>query len=222
MATNITSKNDLGRKSVFREYAEAIVIALILALFIRTFVVQAFKIPSGSMKPSLLIGDHLLVSKFAYGIRNPFSGEVWVNLGEPRRHDVVVFRFPLDPSQNYIKRVIALPGETVAIRDKTVYVDGVPLDDPWAMFLDPKIYPAAQQPRDNLEPLTVGPGEMFVLGDNRDNSLDSRFWGTVETRALKGRAFVLYWSWDWEESRVRWSRLGQRIIGGSGGGVSGG
>lgn len=200
-----------GRKSVLREYAEAIVVALILALFIRTFVVQAFKIPSGSMEPTLLIGDHLLVSKFAYGVRNPFSGQVWVGLGEPARYDVVVFKYPQNPAQDYIKRVIALPGETVEIRDKNVYIDGVALADPRAVFLDAEVYSAARQPRDNFGPITVGADQLFVMGDNRDNSHDSRFWGTVETRALRGKAFVLYWSWDRDDTAVRWPRLGRKI-----------
>lgn len=199
------------KKSIFREYAEAIIIALLLALFIRTFVVQAFKIPSGSMEPTLLIGDHLLVSKFVYGVRNPFSGEVWVELGEPERYDVVVFKYPQNPSQDYIKRVIGLPGETVEIRDKKVYVDGRPIDDPRAVFRDDEILPAGRQPRDNFGPEKVEPGELFVMGDNRDNSHDGRFWGMVDHTALRGRAFILYWSWDHEERRVRWHRIGQSI-----------
>ncbi|MFU8819510.1 MAG: signal peptidase I [Desulfurivibrio sp.] len=198
-------------RSVFREYAEAIIIALLLALFIRTFVVQAFKIPSGSMEPTLLVGDHLLVSKFIYGVRNPFSGEVWIDIREPGRYDVVVFKYPQNPSQDYIKRVIGLPGETVAIHDKQVYIDGVLLDDPKAVFLDAEIMPASRQPRDNFGPVTVGPNELFVMGDNRDNSHDGRFWGMVETTALKGKAFVLYWSWDRDNHRVRWRRLGRGI-----------
>lgn len=200
-----------ARKSVFREYAEAIIVALILALIIRTFVVQAFKIPSGSMEPTLKIGDHLLVSKFIYGILNPFSGEVWVTLGEPQRYDVVVFRYPRNPSQDYIKRIIGLPGETVEIRDKRVYIDGQPLDDPRAVFRDEEIMPPSRQPRDNFGPVTVGPDELFTMGDNRDNSHDSRFWGMVDNRALRGKAFVLYWSWDHDDTRVRWDRLGKRI-----------
>ncbi|MDF1615729.1 signal peptidase I [Desulfurivibrio dismutans] len=202
---------DSSRKSVFREYAEAIIVALVLALLIRTFVVQAFKIPSGSMEPTLLIGDHLLVNKFTYGVRNPFNGEVWISLQEPARYDVVVFRYPRNPSQDYIKRIIGLPGETVEIRDKKVYIDGEPLDDPRAVFRDDDILPPSRQPRDNFGPVTVGPDELFTLGDNRDNSHDGRFWGMVETTALRGKAFVLYWSWDREETGVRWNRLGQRI-----------
>lgn len=198
-------------KSVFREYAEAIIIALLLALFIRTFVVQAFKIPSGSMEPTLLIGDHLLVSKFIYGVRNPFSGEIWVEIRQPRRYDVVVFKYPQNPSQDYIKRVIGLPGESVEIIDKQVYIDGDPLLDPKAVFLDDEILTASRQPRDNFGPVRVGEDELFVMGDNRDNSHDGRFWGMVETSALKGKAFLLYWSWDRDNHRVRWSRLGQGI-----------
>jgi len=207
-----TTRESAGKtKSVFREYAEAIIIALLLALFIRTFVVQAFKIPSGSMEPTLLVGDHLLVSKFIYGVRNPFSGEVWVEIRQPERYDVVVFKYPQNPTQDYIKRVIGLPGETVEIRDKRVYIDGVPLDDPKAVFLDAEILPANRQPRDNFGPVTVGAGELFVMGDNRDNSHDSRFWGMVENSALKGKAFILYWSWDRDNHRVRWRRLGRGI-----------
>lgn len=200
-----------ARKSVFREYAEAIIVALILALIIRTFVVQAFKIPSSSMEPTLEVGDHLLVSKFIYGVRNPFTGEVWIDIRDPRRYDVVVFRYPRDPRQDYIKRVIGLPGETVEIRDKTVYIDGRRVDDPRAVFRDDEILPPSRQPRDNFGPMTVGPDELFVMGDNRDNSHDSRYWGMVDQGDLRGKAFILYWSWDQEEIGVRWNRLGQRI-----------
>lgn len=206
-----TEPEKMGRKSVMREYAEAIIVALVLAMFIRTFVVQAFKIPSGSMEPTLLIGDHLLVSKFSYGVRNPFNGQVWVSLGEPSRYDVVVFKYPKNPSQDYIKRVIGLPGESVEIREKVVYINGKPLDDAKAVFRDDSNYPASKEPRDNFGPVTVGPNELFVMGDNRDNSHDSRFWGMVETTALKGKAFIIYWSWDRDETAVRWTRLGNVI-----------
>ncbi len=199
------------RKSVFREYAEAIIIALLLAFFIRTFVVQAFKIPSGSMIPTLLVGDHILVSKFAYGVRNPFSGEAWLELGEPQRQDVIVFKYPQNPSQDYIKRVIGRPGDTVEIKDKVVYVNGERIDDPHAVFLDERLYSADQQPRDNFGPVTVAAEQLLVMGDNRDNSHDGRFWGMVDFRAVKGRAFMIYWSWDGEETAVRWSRLGNII-----------
>jgi signal peptidase I len=184
------------KKSVFREYFEAICIAVLLALFIRTFVVQAFKIPSGSMLPTLLIGDHLLVNKFIYGIKMPFTGKILVPIKQPARGDVVVFRFPKDRSIDYIKRVIGTPGDTVEIRDKKVYVNGKPIDDPHAYFSSTTILNAKTSPRDNFGPVLVPDNHIFVMGDNRDNSYDSRFWGFVDQRDVLGEAFILYWSWD--------------------------
>ena len=205
------SENDSAaqkKKSVFREYAEAIFIALLLALFIRSFVVQAFKIPSGSMIPTLLVGDHILVNKFVYGIKNPWSGSVWFALGEPGRHDVIVFRYPENPSQDFIKRVVGLPGDTVRIVDKQVYVNGDLLAEPFTVTLDQEVLPSV---RDNFGPMIVPPDSVFVLGDNRDNSHDSRFWGSVPLRDIKGRAFLFYWSWDQDTFSVRWNRLGKVI-----------
>lgn len=206
-----TEPAEANRKSVLREYAEAIIIALLLALFIRTFVVQAFKIPSGSMIPTLLIGDHILVNKFAYGVKNPLTGTIWVPVGEPRRGDVVVFKFPQNPDQDFIKRVIGIPGDVVQGIDKKVYVNGRLLADGPAVHLDPQMVPGGIQPRDTFGPLTVPPHALFVMGDNRDNSHDSRFWQFVDFRAVKGKAFMLYWSWDHDNFAVRWSRLGNLI-----------
>jgi signal peptidase I len=199
------------KKSVIREYAEAIIIALILALFIRTFVVQAFKIPSGSMIPTLQIGDHILVNKFSYGIKNPFTGATWIPIGDPERLDVVVFKYPENPSQDFIKRVVGLPGDRIEIKDKKVYVNEKLLEVKQAVHLDPNIFPGKNPPRDNFGPITVPPHSLFVMGDNRDNSHDSRFWGFVDYKALKGKAFILYWSWDKENFSVRWSRIGDII-----------
>ena len=196
-----------AKKSVVREYAEAILIALLLALFIRTFVIQAFKIPSGSMKDTLLIGDHILVNKFIYGIKNPVTGSTWIPVEDPERGDIVVFRFPLNPAQDYIKRVIGVEGDLVEIRDKQVLVNGTPLDEPYAIRTSTTVLPASQQPRDNFGPVTVPPDSLFVMGDNRDNSYDSRFWKFVGLDAVKGKAFILYWSWDKEDFAVRWHRL---------------
>ncbi|WP_417909961.1 signal peptidase I [Candidatus Electronema sp. PJ] len=206
-------------KSVAREYVEAIIIAVLLALFIRTFLVQAFKIPSGSMLETLQIGDHVLVSKFIYGIRNPFSGEVLVPIKEPKRGDIVVFKYPQDPSLDYIKRVIAVGGETVEIKDKKVFINGQPLADEHGQFKDNQIIPASDGPRDNLGPIAVPAGKLFVMGDNRDNSFDSRFWGFVDLKAVRGKAFILYWSWDLNEkllsvdrfTSVRWGRIGNLV-----------
>ena len=199
------------KKSVVREYAEAIIIALILALFIRTFVVQAFKIPSGSMIPTLLIGDHLLVNKFIYGIKNPFNGSTWISIGEPRRRDIIVFKYPENPKQDFIKRVIGVAGDRIEIIDKKLYVNGEIFEVSNAVYLDKRIFPGKVTPRDNLGPIVVPEHSLFVMGDNRDNSHDSRFWKFVDLKAIKGKAFILYWSWDREDFAVRWNRLGDLI-----------
>jgi len=201
----------LKKKSLFREYAEAIAIALLLALFIRGFVVQAFKIPSGSMIPTLLVGDHILVSKFIYGLRNPFTGSVLIPIKDPERLDVVVFKYPLNPSQDFIKRVVCLPGDTIEVINKKVYVNGAPIKDDPGVNNKSRILPRNVSARDNFGPITVPDNSLFVMGDNRDNSHDSRFWHFVDFNNLKGQAFVLYWSWDKEDFGVRWRRLGQII-----------
>lgn len=196
------------KKNVFREYGEAILIAFILALFIRTFVVQAFKIPSGSMKPTLLVGDHILVNKFLYGVKIPFTDITLVPVKEPKRGDIVVFKFPEDPKKDFIKRVIAVSGDTVQIRNKEVYINNKPIEDPYGTHIDPHTIPGKLRPRDNLDPVTVPPNALFVMGDNRDHSYDSRFWGFVKLSSVKGKAFIIYWSWDKENIGVRWKRLG--------------
>lgn len=199
------------RKSTLREYTEAILVALLLALFIRTFVVQAFKIPSGSMLDTLLIGDHILVNKFIYGIKNPLTGNTWIPVKKPERKDIVVFKYPLNPGQDYIKRVIGVAGDQIEIRDKKVYLNGKLQDESYTIFSDSRILPANVQPRDNMGPVTVPADSLFVMGDNRDNSYDSRFWHFVDLKAVKGKAFVLYWSWDKENFAVRWSRIGNLV-----------
>lgn len=207
------------KKSVVREYAEAIGIAILLALFIRTFVVQAFKIPSGSMLPTLQIGDHLLVNKFIYGIRLPFAGTLLVPIKEPKRGDIIVFRFPRDRSTDYIKRVVGLPGDKLEIRDKTLLINDRKVDDPHAHFTSAEVLPEGISPKDNLGPIVVPPDKYFVMGDNRDNSSDSRFWGFVDDADILGKAMIIYWSWDIDEpllsmdrfSSIRWDRLGDII-----------
>ncbi len=199
------------KKSILREYAEAILVAILLALFIRTFVVQAFKIPSGSMKPTLLVGDHILVSKFLYGIKLPFVNSTLIPITDPKRGDIVVFKFPVDPKKDFIKRVIGIPGDVVEIRNKKVYLNNKPMADPYGTHLDPHIIPRRARPRDNFGPVTVPPKSLFVMGDNRDHSYDSRFWKFVDVSKVKGKAFVIYWSWDKENSGVRWKRLGHLI-----------
>jgi signal peptidase I len=197
-----------GTKGKLREYAEAFILAIILALFIRTFVIQAFKIPSPSMVPTLLIGDHILVNKFLYGIKLPFVDEKILSLRNPERGDVIVFKFPKNRRMDFIKRCIAVGGETVEIRDKKIYVDGKSIDDPHGYFNDNGRYVDI---RDNFGPYTVPEGKIFVMGDNRDNSNDSRFWGVVDLAEVKGKAVVIYWSWDGGKMWPRFSRLGDAI-----------
>jgi signal peptidase I len=207
------------QKSTLREYAEAIIIALILALFIRTFIVQAFKIPSGSMLPTLKIGDHLLVNKFIYGVKIPFSGTVIIPIKEPHTNDIIVFKFPRNPKLDYIKRVIGVPGDTIVSKNKILYINGKRFDDKHAFHLSSSVMNAAAGPRDSFGPITVPEGKVFVMGDNRDNSFDSRFWGFVDYKAILGKALILYWSWDVNTpffslqrlKSIRWSRIGDVI-----------
>ena len=208
-----TESSPSFKKSVAREYLESVVVAVILALFIRTFVVQAFKIPTGSMETNLLIGDHLLVNKVVYSPSLlPLESRL-LPKKEVKRGHVVVFKFPEDPTRDFIKRVVGLPGETLEVRDKTVYVDGKPLDEPYARFLepplrhdDPEYGLRSEGTRDNWGPKVVPAGQLFVLGDNRDNSRDSRFWGFLPRDQVKGRALLVYWSY--EASREEYHRTG--------------
>lgn len=197
------------KKSRLRENVEAVLIAILLALFIRSFVVQAFKIPSGSMKPTLQIGDHILVNKFTYGVDLPFTDITIIPGGQPERGDIIVFEYPVEPDKDFIKRVIGVPGDVVEIKNKDVYVNGERLEQGYTMHTENHVIPGEKTKRDNFGPVTVPENEYFVLGDNRDNSYDSRFWGFVEDRALKGEAFIIYWSWDKERFWPRWSRLGK-------------
>jgi signal peptidase I len=198
-------------KSIIREWAEAIIVALLLALFIRTFFVQAFKIPSGSMLPTLQIGDHLLVNKLLYGIRVPIVGKRYFDFFAPERGDIIVFVFPEDPAKDFIKRVVGIPGDVLEIREKKLFRNGQMVDDgdePYAQYLDQS---QNKVPRDNWGPETVPAGNVFVLGDNRDRSYDSRFWGFVPFENIKGKAVVIYWSWDGEETWVRLNRIGNLL-----------
>jgi signal peptidase I len=201
----LSRKKGKGR---LRENIEAILIAVILALFIRTFVVQAFKIPSGSMKPTLQIGDHILVNKFIYGVKLPYLRTEIIPVSEPERGDIIVFIYPEEPDKDFIKRVIGVPGDTIYIEDKRVFVNGRPPEEQYGMFTDSNVVPGRVNHRDNFGPVTVPEESYFVMGDNRDNSYDSRFWGFVEDSAIKGEAFIIYWSWDSEDFDVRWGRIG--------------
>jgi signal peptidase I len=185
------------KKSTAREYFESIVIAVILALFVRTWAVQAFKIPTGSMENNLLIGDHLLVNKFVFG---PADGERAVlPMRDVRRLDIVVFKYPDEPERDFIKRVIGLPGETVELRNKKVYINGQALDEPYVHFLEPASHSqeiTSFDVRERYGPVKVPQDQYFVMGDNRDNSQDSRYWGFLPRSYIKGRALMIYWSFD--------------------------
>ncbi|MDX1763971.1 MAG: signal peptidase I [bacterium] len=198
-----------GERGAWRENFEAIVIAVILALFIRTFVVQAFKIPSGSMLETLQIGDHILVNKFIYGTHIPFTDVSIFPLREPERGDIIVFKYPVDESRDFIKRVVGVPGDIIEIRDKMVYVNGEEQkDEAYVIHRDDTIIPGQ---RDNLGPVTIPEDSYFVMGDNRDGSYDSRFWGYVKQEEILGKALIIYWSWDREKKRPRFGRTGQII-----------
>jgi len=198
------------RKSIVREYGEAIVVAVLLALVIRAFVVQAFTIPSGSMMDTLLIGDYILVNKFLYGPEIPFTDTHLPGLRDPAHGDIIVFKYPNDESRDFIKRIVAVGGETVQVRDNRVLVNGTPVDEP---FVRPGSIPSSPSGHCGYlyacEPTKVPTGSYFVMGDNRDNSQDSRYWGFVKREKIRGKAFIIYWSWNGDRHWLRWQRLGR-------------
>ncbi len=191
----------IARKA--KEWLKDLAIALIIALVIRAFFIQAFRIPSESMVPTLLVGDHLLVEKITYRFR------------EPKRGEIIVFKFPLDESKDYIKRVIGLPGDTIEVRGKEVYINGRHIEEPYAVHLDPNVIPKEISPRDFFGPVKVPKDSYFVMGDNRDNSFDSRFWGFVPRRNIVGKALIIYFSVNTKAGSplewIRWGRIGKLI-----------
>ncbi len=208
------------KKSVPREYFESLVIAVALALFVRTFVFQAFKIPTGSMEPNLLVGDHLIVNKMIVAPTVSGLERAILPGRDVRRGDIVVFKYPVDPERDFIKRVIGLPGERLELRRKKIYINGQPLDEPYAHYLEPPS-PEGSSKRDDVReeygPVTVPPGQYFMMGDNRDNSQDSRFWGFLPKSYLKGQALFIYFSFKENASLptffrdVQWGRLLKRV-----------
>jgi signal peptidase I len=211
------SQSYKSKKPWYREYGEALLFALILALIIRTFLFQAFKIPSGSMEDTLLIGDHLLVNKFIFGTHLPFMDERFLTFRDPQRGDIIVFEFPPDADKPYfqrrdfIKRVVGTPGDRIEVRNKQVLVNGEPYKLSQEVHKELDIIPGNLQPRDFMGPIEVPAGHYFVMGDNRDRSFDSRFWGFVPKQNIKGLAFIKYWSWNREKNMPRWNRIGRLI-----------
>lgn len=189
------------------EYVEAIIVAFVIAMIVRAFVVQPYTIPSESMLNTLLVGDCVLVNKFVYGIKVPFTHKYIIDIGEPERGDVVVFEFPFDEKKDYIKRIVGVPGDTITVRDKQLYVNGVKVVEPYAIHIKPNTI----LKQDNFGPFKVPEGEYFMMGDNRDDSSDSREWGTVKRNAIVGKAWRFYWSWDKETSSPRWERIGDLV-----------
>ena len=212
-----TNKQTVKRKSVAREYTEAILIALLLALFIRTFFVQAFKIPSGSMEEPLLIGDHILVSKFAYGTHIPneipflnikLFDDIIFFPKQPERGDIIVFKYPKDEKRDFIKRVIGIPGDLLEVRHQKVFINGKPYEDRHARHTESPS-DSSLVPRDDFGPVLVPDNHLFMMGDNRENSQDSRYWGFLDINKVRGKALMIYWSWNQLESWVRFDRFGK-------------
>jgi signal peptidase I len=205
----------MGKKKIVKEYLEPIVIAILIALFIRTFIVQAFKIPSSSMEPTLQVGDHLLVNKFIYGIKVPFVDSKYFQFKNPQRGDIIVFIYPKDRSKDFIKRVIGTEGEKVEIIHNNIYIDDKLIDDPWGHYDERSQSAKYLQPMEKFGPILVPQRSLFVLGDNRDNSQDSRYWGYVNVNEVNGKAFIIYFSWDRYAQnlfgKIRWMRFGKLI-----------
>ena len=231
MDETVIIRSKKQKKPWYKEWTEALIFAAILAIIIRTFVIQAFKIPSGSMEETLLIGDHLMVNKFIYGTQIPFTETRILPVRNPERGDVIVFEWPVDTineklnyftRKDFIKRIIGIPGDQVEIRDKQVYLNGEPFKIDQERYTSSYIIPGCSEigsweneapgtVRDCMLPVTVPPDSYFVLGDNRDNSKDGRYWGFVPEANIKGLAFIKYWSWDSQNNTVRWSRIGRLI-----------
>ncbi len=196
-------------KSRLRQNVESLLLAVAVALVVRSSVVEAFWVPSGSMLPTIQIGDHLFVNKLAYGMHLPFIEHEVTQWSPLHRSDVVVFTSPIDRRIDLIKRVIAVAGDSVEVRDKHLYINGEMVPDPHATFTDARSRDST--PRDHFGPVTVPPGKFFVMGDNRDQSYDSRYWGFADERDVKGQATFIYWSWDSQRHWVRWDRFGHFI-----------
>ena len=202
---------DEKKKTKVKEYVESIIIAILIALFIRTFIICAYKIPSRSMVPTLLVGDHILVNKFVYGVKIPLLRRTIIPFGSPKRGDIVVFIYPNDRSKDFIKRVIGVAGDKLEIRNKQIFINDKVHKDPHGIYSDNVIHPKGIDTRDNFGPVIVPDKSIFVMGDNRDESLDSRFWGFVNLKDVEGKAFIIYWSWNRDEHNLRWDRLGDLL-----------
>src|SRR4030066_448868 len=211
----------MGKKNFVEDYIKPIFFAILIALFIRAFIIQAFKIPSSSMEPTLLIGDHILVNKFIHGIRIPYSDKIFGSSKKIfggkklQRGDITVLIYPKDRSKDFIKRVIGTKGEKVEIIRNKIYINDQVINDPWGQYSEKNDWIRYLQPTEKFGPVIVPQESLFVLGDNRDNSQDSRFWGFVNIHAVRGKAFIIYFSWDRYAQnlldKIRWVRFGKLI-----------
>lgn len=201
------------QKNIVRDWVEALVVAFVIAMIIRAFVLQAYRIPSSSMEDTLLKGDHILATKFTYGLTVPFTThKIWGADRFPKRGDIIIFTFPVNHSMDFVKRVIGLPGDVIEVRDKKVYINGKRHEIPQEKYTDPfSINIGPNRVRDFFGPVTVSPGHVLVMGDNRDQSYDSRFWGQVPMENIKGKAFIIYFSWSGEKPWVRYWRIGHLV-----------
>ncbi len=200
------------KKGSLREWGEALVIAFVMAMIIKAFLLGSYWVPSSSMEDTLFRNDWLLATKFNYGSTIPFTTDkIWGKDIVPERGDVIIFSFPLDKSVDYVKRVVALPGEKIAIKDKKVFINGKELVLGHEKYTEPIIDSGESAIRDNMPEFTVPGSMVFVMGDNRDNSFDSRFWGPLSIQNIKGKALILYFSWDREHILKRLGRIGHVI-----------
>ncbi len=208
----MSPKREKAKKSELREWVKSLTIGILAVLIFRGMVAQAYQIPSGSMERTLLVGDYIYINKMLYGSEidlgmggHRFYRHRFPGFRKPERGDIIVFRYPVDPRKDFIKRCVAVEGQTVAIRDKALYVNGVKQDEPYVMHEDDRVIP--RSPRDNFGPLEIPKGMIFMMGDNRDNSLDSRFWGPLPVDLVKGKAIFRYFSWDGDRNWPRFSQI---------------
>jgi signal peptidase I len=202
------------KKSDLRDWVKSLTIGILAVLIFRGMVAQAYQIPSGSMEHTLLVGDYIYINKMLYGpeIDLGMGGRRYFHhrfpaFRKPKRGDIIVFRYPIDLRKDFIKRCVAVEGQTVAVRDKVLYVDNKKQDEPYVIHEDERVIPRGASPRDNFGPLVVPKGTIFMMGDNRDNSLDSRFWGPLPIELVKGKAIFRYFSWDGDRNWPRFSQI---------------
>jgi len=214
-AMSIAKRNkenyELAKYNRWYVYVGYFIILLLVSFLVSPKDIKAYKIPSRSMIPTLLAGDHILVNEFIYGVKFPLLKNTIIPVSNPKRGDIVVFVYSKDRSKDFIKRVIGVGGDKIEIKNKKIFINDKPYNDMFGVYSDNVILPAAVETRDNYGPVTVPKNSLFVMGDNRDQSMDSRFWGFVDLKDVEGKAFIIYWSWDRIEKTVRWNRVGLEV-----------